>query len=88
MNELTKDDIMSSNELMNKYLKYYQDIRCDFINSALMSVVYPKDNSLLFGYISFKDKEVDNVVLKNVPSVTKPDGTILFNNGTNFIIVR
>ena len=82
MNELTKDDIMSNNELMNKYLKYYQDIRCDFINSALMSVVYPKDNSLLFGYISFKDKEVDNVVLKNVPSVTKPDGTILFNNGS------
>lgn len=88
MNELTKDDIMSNNELMNKYLKYYQDIRCDFINSALMSVVYPKDNSLLFGYISFKDMEVDNVVLKNVPSVTKPDGTILFNNGTNFITVR
>lgn len=88
MNELTKDDIIANNELANKYLKYYQDIRCNFINSTLMSVVYPKDNSLLFGYISFKDMEVDGVVLKDVPTVTKPDGTTLFNDGTNFIIVR
>ena len=85
---LSKDDVIANNDLRNIYLKYYQDIRCNFINSSSMSVVYPKDNSLAFGYIQFKNLEVDNFVLKDVPYVTKLDGTPLFNDGTNFIIVR
>lgn len=81
----SRDDVLRDNLLRNQYIQYYQDIRCTFI-SLNSVVVYPKADTLSFGYVAYKDLDVGDVTLLDVPCVTMLDGTVLFNNGRNFIL--
>lgn len=86
---LTKDKVIQNIELSNLYLKYYLDVRKRDITptSTVAYAYYNGTANIAFGFISFRDLELDTVTLKDVPVVTTISGDRLFNSGTNFIIV-
>ena len=42
---------------------------------------------MAFSFISLKDLELEDVILKEVPTVTDIDGSIIYNSGRNILHV-
>ena len=88
---LTKDVVVSDVQLNNTYLKYYVDLKQRVLR-ANDNVIYAKRDMygnpiMAFSFISLKDLELEDVILKEVPTVTDIDGSIIYNSGRNILHV-